>query len=69
MKEEELETLKEDEVYVLSPKLKGRYDERTYLLRNGELVSGCIDTYFPNIVKFWKERDGDIYIGIGVRHW
>lgn len=68
MKEEELETLKEDEVYVLSPKLKGRYDERTYLLRNGELVFDCICTSSPNVVMVWKERDGDIYLGIGVGH-
>lgn len=68
MKEEELETLKEDEVYVLSPKLKGRYDERTYLLRNGELVYGCIHTSSRQVVIFWKDN-GDTYLGIGMRHW
>ena len=68
MKKEALETLKKGEVYVLSPNAKGAYNERTYLLRNGELVFDCICTSSPNVVMVWKERDGDIYLGIGVGH-
>ena len=68
MKEEELEDLKRNEVYVLSPKLKGHYDECTFLLRSGELVSGCIYARTKRIVVFWVNNDGDTYLGIGVIH-
>lgn len=69
MKEEELEDLKRNEVYVLSPKLKGMYDERTFLLRSGELVSGCIYAGTKGTVVFWANKtDGDTYLGIGVIH-
>lgn len=68
MKEEELEDLKGNEAYVLSPKLKGMYDERTFLLRSGELVSGGIYARNKRIVVFWANNDGDTYLGIGVIH-
>lgn len=68
MKAEELEDLKRNEVYVLSPKLKGMYDERTFLLRSGELVSGRIYARIKGAVVFWVNNDGDTYLGIGVSH-
>ena len=68
MKEEELEDLKRNEVYVLSPKLKALYEERTFLLRSGELVSGCIYARTKGTVVFWVNHDGDTYLGIGVIH-
>ncbi len=68
MKEEELEDLKGNEAYVLSPKLKGCYKERTFLLRSGELVSGCISALGKATVVFRVNRDDDTYLGIGVFH-
>ena len=68
MKEEELEDLKRNEVYVLSPKLKGHYTECTFLLRSGELVSGSIYARTKGTVVFWANNDGDTYLGIGVIH-
>lgn len=68
MKAEELEDLKRDEVYVLSPKLKSHYEERTFLLRSGELVSGRIYACIKGTVVFWVNNDGDTYLGIGVSH-
>ena len=68
MKEEELEDLKRNEVYVLSPKLKGRYDARTFLLRSGELVSGCIYVHGKRLVVSWVKHEADTYLGIRVIH-
>ena len=68
MEEDELEDLKGNEAYVLSPKLKGCYKERTFLLRSGELVSGSIYARTKGTVVFWANNDGDTYLGIGVSH-
>lgn len=68
MEEDELEDLKGNEAYVLSPKLKDKYDERTFLLRSGELVSGCIYVHGKRLVVSWANNDGDTYLGIGVFH-
>lgn len=53
--------------YVLSSTCPGGFMITEYLLTTGEIVKG-IGTIFKQSVVYWTRRDGDIYLGIGVRH-
>lgn len=53
--------------YVLSSTCPGGFMITEYLLTTGEIVRG-ISTIFKRSVVYWTRTDGDIYLGIGVRH-
>ena len=53
--------------YVLSSTCPGGVLVTDYLLTTGEIVRG-ISTIFKRSVVYWTRTDGDIYLGIGVRH-
>ena len=56
-----------EKVYVLSSTCPGAIKVMDYLLDSGEVVRG-IDTDSKNQVAYWVNRDGDIYLGVGVQH-
>ena len=53
--------------YILSTTYPGGNLITDYLLTTGEIVRG-ISTIFKRSVVYWTRTDGDIYLGIGVRH-
>ena len=53
--------------YILSSTCPGGFMITEYLLTTGEIVRG-ISTISKRSVVYWTRTDGDIYLGIGVRH-
>ena len=53
--------------YILSTTYPSGMLITDYLLTTGEIVRG-ISTIFKRSVVYWTRTDGDIYLGIGVRH-
>jgi hypothetical protein len=69
MKESDLPDLPDEGnyKYVLSTTCPGGFKIEEYLLTTGEIVRG-INNYSKEGVVNWVKRDGDIYLGIGVKH-